>query len=268
MTHHTSSHSMIEPSLIIGLGEVGRLVLELIKADLLEPSFGNMPSHIKLLILDTAPNKSPYARGLEIKPKGISTNVTFKWFTARHYLDQHILQVGDLSDGRGRVRQFGRIALFRELLHPSSLSKSIVSAIKDLLAESCTDREMDVMIIGALKGDMGADMFLNVAYLVRLITQTIGCKAFICGCLIISNLRLATSQDQIHSDEALSTRNSELRKLSRPAPDAMGLVFDACVFWGDTSESGSLTSLKSETPLYQTVIKAMQRFVDTMKGAG
>lgn len=139
---------MSRPALVVGLGGTGQWVLTWLKRDLMLANNGELPKNVKLLSIDTAsqleagtkrvnatgkeeegievggvtldagefvyiggdskPEAERVKRG-ELKPIG-------KWYNAQKWLDTQSPAAFILDDGAGRLRQFGRMAVFKDLL--------------------------------------------------------------------------------------------------------------------------------------------------------
>lgn len=137
---------MSRPALVVGLGGTGQWVLTWLKRDLMLANNGELPKNVKLLSIDTAsqleagtkrvnatgkeeegievggvtldagefvyiggdskPEAERVKRG-ELKPIG-------KWYNAQKWLDTQSPAAFILDDGAGRLRQFGRMAVFKD----------------------------------------------------------------------------------------------------------------------------------------------------------
>lgn len=134
---------MSRPGLIVGLGGTGQWVLTWLKRDLLLANNGEMPSNVQLLAIDTATQLEAGVRmvqgrqeeavqvgdvklgrgefiyvGGDSRPlaqmvkQGELTNIG-QWYHAQRWLDTMPPAVFILDDGAGRIRQFGRLAIFK-----------------------------------------------------------------------------------------------------------------------------------------------------------
>ncbi|MBC8492597.1 MAG: hypothetical protein H8D43_02335 [Chloroflexi bacterium] len=175
------------PTLVIGLGGLGHQVASEIKKRLLESHDGRLPPEIRLLVIDTVPEKEGEASDQVLESqeycyiggdlyayiygvaKGQHPEVS-SWFASDHYLRTLPRAGFELAQGAGQSRQFARLALFREVAVPSQsvtymrLREAIGSCLRAGKAE-----RLQVFLISSLAGGTGSGVLLDIAYLVRTI---------------------------------------------------------------------------------------------------
>lgn len=202
---------MSRPGLIIGLGGTGQWVLTWLKRDLLTANNGVMPDNIKLLSIDTATQLEAGAErvtasgakeegaevggvrlekdegefiyiggdsrplALEVRD-GVYPQIN-KWFQAQNWLASQAPAVFILDDGAGRIRQFGRLAVYKDVLGKQTGSvmwRAFRSAIQGVRATTSDARRLEVIIVGSFAGGTGSGMFLDVALILRMLAQQLG----------------------------------------------------------------------------------------------
>lgn len=197
---------MSRPALVVGLGGTGQWVLTWLKRDLMLANNGELPKNVKLLSIDTAsqleagtkrvnatgkeeegievggvtldagefvyiggdskPEAERVKRG-ELKPIG-------KWYNAQKWLDTQSPAAFILDDGAGRLRQFGRMAVFKDLLGRetgSRLWRAFRSALESVRSATTEQRRLEIIVVGSFAGGTGSGMFLDVAQILRLMAQ-------------------------------------------------------------------------------------------------
>ncbi|MCL4266932.1 MAG: hypothetical protein KJ069_27380 [Anaerolineae bacterium] len=197
---------MSRPALVVGLGGTGQWVLTWLKRDLMLSNNGELPKNVKLLSIDTAsqleagtkrvnatgkeeegvevggvtldagefiyiggdskPEAERVKRG-ELKPIG-------KWYNAQKWLDTQSPAAFILDDGAGRLRQFGRMAVFKDLLGRetgSRIWRAFRSALESVRTSTTEQRRLEIIVVGSFAGGTGSGMFLDVAQILRLMAQ-------------------------------------------------------------------------------------------------
>lgn len=197
---------MSRPGLIVGLGGTGQWVLTWLKRDLLLSNNGRMPSNIKLLAIDTATQLEAGAsriaaggtreEGAEIgsvsldksefiyiggDSKPIAERVRDgklrqigQWYKAQQWLDSQAPATFILDDGAGRIRQFGRMAIFKDILGQEASSvtwRAFRSALEAVRGSTDEQRRLEIMVVGSFAGGTGSGMFLDVSLILRLLAQ-------------------------------------------------------------------------------------------------
>ena len=191
---------MYRPALVIGLGGTGILTLRHLKDQLMASKDHQHPRVVKLIALDTVaetPNQVKAAAGNEstvLKTKlddgeyfWIGGNVyqytqavdsrpaeyphVASWFQAKTYLETLPPAAFALDRGAGMLRQFGRLAIFKDVEAPanSRIYSLIKNAIDDLRRPEVAGgiNNIDIFLVSSVAGGTGAGMFVDIAYLAR-----------------------------------------------------------------------------------------------------
>lgn len=190
---------MYRPALVIGLGGTGVLTLQHLKAHLCTSREGEMPPQVRLIALDTVKDKSQSAQTegetsiaalrTELDPgeyHWIGGNVydfvrsvdqgehphIGSWFQARAYLESLPAASFSLERGSGQLRQFGRLAIFKDVAAPgtSAIFSLVNRAINEIRRTGYFD-SIDVFLVASVAGGTGAGMFADIAHLVRQIAK-------------------------------------------------------------------------------------------------
>lgn len=197
---------MSRPGLIVGLGGTGQWVLTWLKRDLMLSNNGQLPSNVKLLAIDTATQLEAGAsrvaaggtreEGAEIgsvsldksefiyiggDSKPIAQRVRDgklqqigQWYKAQQWLDTQSPATFILDDGAGRIRQFGRMAIFKDILGQEASSvtwRAFRSAIEAVRGKTDEQRRLEIMVVGSFAGGTGSGMFLDVALILRMLAE-------------------------------------------------------------------------------------------------
>jgi len=238
----------MQPTLLIGLGGTGKIILTRLKARFLE-HFGRVPPRVKLLLFDIDP-------AVEVASLD-GSEVTL---SADEFVDLGNVPVGDIKrtmrDGgypefqtwfdkdvslaednlrRGgqQNRQLGRLALFWHLRTRGGI-EYIENAISDLTRMTAaaqhgrpdSDRpmEVNVFIISSLCGGTGSGMLIDVAYLTQSLFEQRGMKdtSRLIGVLITPKIFRSVLQENIQPNalaalqelDYFMTRGSSEKKFS------------------------------------------------------
>lgn len=197
---------MSRPGLIVGLGGTGQWVLTWLKRDLMLSNNGRMPSNVKLLAIDTATQLEAGAsrisaggtreEGAEVgsvsldksefiyiggDSKPIAERVREgrlrqigQWYKAQQWLDTQSPATFILDDGAGRIRQFGRMAIFKDILGQESGSvtwRAFRAAIESVRGKTDEQRRLEIMVVGSFAGGTGSGMFLDVSLILRMLAK-------------------------------------------------------------------------------------------------
>lgn len=199
---------MTRPALIVGLGGTGQWVLTWLKRDLLLSNNGEVPSNVRLLSIDTATqleagasrvtashkeegaeiggvtlDKSEFiyvggdSRPIALSVKAGKMTQIGKWYHAQRWLDSQAPAAFILDDGAGRIRQFGRMAVYKDILGQetnSQIWRAFGSAMDSIAAMTNEQRRLEVMVVGSFAGGTGSGMFLDIALILRLLAQQKG----------------------------------------------------------------------------------------------
>lgn len=195
---------MPRPALVVGLGGTGQWVLTWLKRDLLLSNNGEMPRNVRLLSIDTTTQLEAGVRmvggrqeeAIRIGSVGLSSNEFIyiggdsrplaervkaggmsnigQWYHAKRWLDMLPPSAFILDDGAGRIRQFGRVAVFKDILGRQANSRiwrALRNAIRDVNTKVSTQRNLEIIVVGSFAGGTGSGMFLDVALILRLLAQ-------------------------------------------------------------------------------------------------
>lgn len=190
---------MYRPALVIGLGGTGVLALRHLKASLKSSQDGQLPPQVRLVALDTVKEEKDAALTsgetqiaalrTDLEPgeyywiggdvyefvrqvdRGDQPHIS-SWFQAKSYLEVLPRASFTLERGAGQLRQFGRLAIFKDVSAPAN------SSIRSLLNRAINDirrtghfETIDVFLVASVAGGTGAGMFTDIAYLVRQIAK-------------------------------------------------------------------------------------------------
>lgn len=194
---------MPSPALVVGLGGTGTLVATYVKKELMETSGGIWPlKEVKVLSFDTDTKQPEIGGQGRIREVGQSTgavrltNGEFfftggnvqtlmrevvkgrhshlrNWLLADWYLSTISDKTFNLNEGAGQFRQFGRLAVFKDVTAPAI--SIIYNTLNDALVKLSRDNpgmtNFQVFVISSLAGGTGAGMFADIAYLIRKISE-------------------------------------------------------------------------------------------------
>lgn len=192
-------------TLLIGLGGSGAWTLVHVKRQLYDAYDNQIPDNVALAVLDTAktvivgvgPENLVRQPGMGIGRTTLdATEISHvggdayelvreidqtenyphikSWFLSELFLSTLPRATFQLDQGAGQFRQFGRLALFRDVMQPGT---SVVAAIidnklRDLAKKrQPNDPAIAVMIVGSLAGGTGAGLFLDIPHLVQKVAE-------------------------------------------------------------------------------------------------
>jgi len=195
---------MATPALIVGLGGTGVKVLTLVKQDLMATHGGQMPPEVQLLAFDTEA-ESDVKAGVAVaataagaagtvkleKEKGeyiwVGGNIreyvrdvargkyphVSSWLQAAYYMDTLPDALFYLEAGAGMLRQFGRLAIFYDVLKGAGLSKiyRMTRQAIERAQRAKSGQAIQAMLVSSVAGGTGAGMFVDMAYLIRQIAR-------------------------------------------------------------------------------------------------
>lgn len=197
---------MPRPGVIIGLGGTGQWVLTWLKRDLQIWNGGQVPDNIRLLAIDTATQLEAGASrvtaagnreeavtvgavkldreefiylGGDSKPlaegvlKGANPQIG-KWYHAQRWLDVLGPAAFILDDGAGRIRQFGRMAIYKDALYEAQAWNALSSALNSVKTATTEQRRLEVIVVGSFAGGTGSGMFLDIALMARHLARRLG----------------------------------------------------------------------------------------------
>lgn len=194
------------PALVIGLGGTGATVATYVKKELMESSQNWPLKEVHILVYDTDTDAAKSARigaGSKVRIGGSTTGGVLlrdggeffyvggniktlveqvaagqhkhigQWLQAKTYLEDLALSdnMYNLNVGAGQFRQFGRMAIFKDMNDASSrrVFNTLSDAMVRIKQQNPTLTNLQVFIVGSVAGGTGAGMFADVAHLVRMI---------------------------------------------------------------------------------------------------
>jgi hypothetical protein len=184
-------------------------VLTWLKRDLLLSNKDTIPANVRLLAIDTATRLEAGAsritasgareeaavvggvsldesefiyiggdsRPIAERVKNGKLGQIGQWYHAKKWLDSQAPATFILDDGAGRLRQFGRMAVFKDILGQeagSRLWRSLRTAIQSVRNATNEQRKLEIIVVGSFAGGTGSGMFIDVALLLRVIAQQLG----------------------------------------------------------------------------------------------
>lgn len=192
---------MARPSVIVGLGGTGQWVLTWLKRDLLLANNGQMPKNVRLLEIDTATKLE--AGATRVTGSGVQEEAAevggvsldqgefiyvggearrlaeqirdgkhpqLNWFRAEKWLSDLPTTAFTLDDGAGRMRQFGRLAVFKDLLGQETDSKlwnALRTVFNEVRTATTEQTKLEVILVGSFAGGTGSGLFIDTALLLR-----------------------------------------------------------------------------------------------------
>lgn len=177
--------SMQQPVLFIGIGSSGLYTLEQIQNFYYENTGKNKPSFAEYLYLETNKDNSPGITAVENEIRRVYISLadmqimikelkqefknTMSWLPP----EDHVLEAGM---GAGGIPAVGRLALWGKNTEGNNIS-NVMGAIREMhnrvsgpgASGSDSSRLPAVFITGSVTGGTGSGVFLDIAYLVRLI---------------------------------------------------------------------------------------------------
>ncbi|RMH74629.1 MAG: hypothetical protein D6681_22905 [Calditrichaeota bacterium] len=196
---------MTRPSVIVGVGGTGQWVLTWLKRDLVTRE-GSLPPNVRLLSIDTT-------RQLEAETRQVATvgeeerarigDVILEdhefihlggdaysfaekiqqgdrdyahvaqWFHGKHWREALTPNAFILDTGAGRIRQLGRLAVFKEMIEEGGrhLETALETFLLEVQKEVTEQRKLEIIVVGSLAGGTGSGIFLDIALLLRLLAK-------------------------------------------------------------------------------------------------
>lgn len=199
---------MTRPALIVGLGGTGQWVLTWLKRDLMLANKGKVPDNIRLLSIDTATmleagqtrvtadqreEKAAEVGGVTLDSaefvyiggdsRPLAQEVLKdkhpqlrRWYRAKFWLDTQPPAVFVLDNGAGRIRQFGRLAIYKDIMGGDSsrrLWNTFRYAIQTAGQKTDQQRRLEIIVVGSFAGGTGSGMFLDVALILRKLAKEV-----------------------------------------------------------------------------------------------
>jgi len=195
---------MARPALIVGLGGTGQWILTWLKRELLLANNGHMPDSVRLLAIDTAPQQieADWRRDIRVesvKVGGVTLDRTEfiyiggnsrplaletrdgrhpqlgRWFRTEYWLDTQPPAVFVLDNDAGRIRQFGRLAVYKDIMGGDGghMWSAFRNAIDTVGKRTDYMRPLEIIVVGSFAGGTGSGMFLDVALILRKLAKEI-----------------------------------------------------------------------------------------------
>lgn len=194
---------MARPALIVGLGGTGQWVLTWLKRELLLANNGHMPDNVRLLAIDTEPQQieADWRHTIRVesaKVGGVTLDKTefihigynlqllakeiaegkhphlSRWYRARYWLNTLPPAVFAFDNRAGRIRQFGRLAVYKDTMHGDrKLWNAFRDAISIVRGKTDYERRLEIIVVGSFAGGTGSGMFLDVALILRKLAKEI-----------------------------------------------------------------------------------------------
>lgn len=201
---------MTRPAVVIGVGGTGQWILTYLKKDLLELNGGVMPPNVRLIAFDTvsqAEAQKQVTGGIysgeqamyEKAAKRIGTvelerdvelihiggdcyplgqeiargeHPHLNWFDVDYWMNKAGLGRDNwiLDRGAGRFRQFGLLAVYKDILGGqvrSQILKKLPTVINEVLAKSDRGASFEVIVVGSVAGGTGSAMMIPFGVLAR-----------------------------------------------------------------------------------------------------
>lgn len=211
---------MAMTALVIGLGGSGVWTLLHVKKMLMDTYDNTVPASVSLAAFDTEKKALDYRLGNSddaVREKGMGTGAVKldpaefsfiggdafdwaremergdanashpywhvrRWFLTERFLKDLPRSTWQLDQGAGQFRQFGRLAMFRDVQAPGS---SALAAVIDVrlrsLLQSAAGSTIPVVITGSIVGGTGSGFFIDLAHLVRRVAAITGVKVNVRG---------------------------------------------------------------------------------------
>jgi hypothetical protein len=197
---------MARSALVVGLGSTGQWVLTWLKRDLMAANDGEFPYTVKLLSIDTAGQPDVGEKGVSLAGKeqkrveadGVSLDPDQRiylegdaapeaerekreelksigeWYSVKKWLNTQSPTAFTLDDGAGRLRQFGRMAVFRDLVGrktESHIRRAVRDALDSLHASTSEQQRLEIIVVGSLAGNIDSGIYVDVAHTLRRMAQ-------------------------------------------------------------------------------------------------
>ena len=194
------------PTLVIGLGGSGAWSVVFLKQALMDTYGNHVPDNIALVALDTLSSVEQTTAqvgsqnimrrpgqgygGVRLEPEeyahlgGDAYNFGIQirdgqhqhispWFQAEWKLRKLTRGQWNLDQGAGMYRQMGRLALFFDLLNPTTsvAKRRVEDKLLSIARKAQGDQSIAVMIVGSLTGGTGAGLFMDMAHIVRQVAK-------------------------------------------------------------------------------------------------
>lgn len=313
---------MPRPAIIIGLGGSGQWALTYLKEYLMSTSpDGKVPRSVKLVAFDTVTSTEAATSGVamnatnetvasvnsvQLEPGefiGLAGNTAAitrrvaegeyphigSWYQARLY--QAVLDRTDfdLHRGASKMRPFGRMAVFYDMMNDRRIYGKLTSLMQDLREFVSRETPIEVIVVSSLAGGTGAGMFIDVAYLGRSIAeQVVGENFNVRGILMLPGVfsGLATGNTITQTRDMRARAFAALRELSRvmttvgerPYPmyydsrdpqlrrELSTTLFKVCYLVDGQRSSNSLAAVEPRYGVYPAIADMLSLIIDDEAG--
>lgn len=235
-------------TLLIGLGGSGAWTVVHVKRQLYDAYDNRVPPNVALAVLDTAKTQITGfgTESVDRQPgQGIGRTVLERtetahvggdawdlvneidrtdnyphiksWFMSSRFLRDLPKASFALDQGAGQFRQFGRLALFRDVMTPatSSVAAIIDNKLRALARERTPDDPaISVMLVGSLAGGTGAGLFIDLPHLVQRVAEINGIDVTLRGFFYLPQA-FRTTLSPAELEPARARAFAALRELNR-----------------------------------------------------
>lgn len=307
---------MTRPSLVVGLGGTGQWVLTWLKRDLLLSNSGRLPNNIHLLAIDTETqletgNKRVNStgheeNGIDIGGVQLDSNEFIyiggdakpiaervrrgdlpqvgNWFPAQQWLDTQSPAAFILDDGAGRIRQFGRLAVFKDMISNrtnSTIRRAIDASLHAVKLTTQPQRRLEIILIGSLAGGTGSGIFIDIALILRTLAQEHNIHHILRGFFALPSVFTNTPDDDMKAKTFAAWR--ELNRFMITDSDFSSSpidyfddrhfqtpttqrIFDACYLIDGKRQDKSLTK-EPQYGAFPMIAEAVSAILDEQAGA-
>lgn len=236
-------------TLLIGLGGSGAWTVVHVKRQLYDAYNNRIPDNIALAVLDTAKTVIVnVGSGDKVREPGMGTGRTEidrselahvggdvyelmrdidepnnpyphikSWLMTKQFLETLPRAMFNIDQGAGQFRQFGRIAMFRDVMAPaaSSIAAIIDNKLRTLnQTHRLNDPAISVVLTGSLAGGTGAGMFIDMAHLIQRVAYINNIKITLRGFFYMPQA-FAASLSSVELEPAKGRAYAALRELKR-----------------------------------------------------
>ncbi|MBN2004305.1 MAG: hypothetical protein JXA21_13200 [Anaerolineae bacterium] len=310
---------MTRPGLIVGLGGTGQWVLTWLKRDLLLSNNGVLPSNVKLLEIDTCTRLEAGASRISASGKkeeaaevgGVMLDKSeyvyiggdahefaeqikerqnkgqeqvCPWFHAARWLSTQSPRTFILDEGAGRLRQFGRLAIFKDMQGEETGSQiwtALRTAIEGVRSSITEQRSLEIIVVGSFAGGTGSGLFIDVALILRLLAQQQGVHHILRGMFALPAVFTNAPDAEMKARSFSAWR--ELNRFMVVDPDfpmpeikyAVGnpnfwiqpnqRLFDAC-YLVDGKRKGQPIAQEAKNGVFPMLAETLSAFLDEQAG--
>lgn len=316
---------MPRPGLVIGLGGTGQWVLTWLKRDLMLSNRGDMPPTVRLLEFDTAKRLEASAARITDRTRLTEGNtqeeaasvggVSLKkddefihiggnaltmaqlmvdsaeyphihqWFNAEFWLQTQPQSTFNLDEGAGRLRQFGRLAIYKDVLGGSVNSviwRALVNAMESVRSKASEKRPLEILLVGSFAGGTGSGIFIDIALILRLLANKYKIPHVMRGLFALPSVFTAQPSDEMMArcfaawrelnrfmvvdDEFSMPEITYLENDSNFSIRPAQRLFDAC-YLVDGRRNGMPLAEDPKAGVFPMLAEAISAFLDENAGA-